>query len=131
MANGGDLSSLDYDAMMSILDLNLSLFLLLLSFAIGLVVVFLVVKYIHKQTLRSLTTSRAKIDWSRFWFAFVFWGIISSGFILLDYVMTPEDYVYNFKDILTVQIYNVRCLQIVNAICFKYCYAVLSIATQS
>ena len=82
MANGGDLSSLDYDAMMSILDLNLSLFLLLLSFAIGLVVVFLVVKYIHKQTLRSLTTSRAKIDWSRFWFAFLIWGVTTACFIL-------------------------------------------------
>jgi membrane protease YdiL (CAAX protease family) len=99
MANGGDLSSLDYDAMMSILDLNLSLFLLLLSFAIGLVVVFLVVKYIHKQTLRSLTTSRAKIDWSRFWFAFLIWGVTTACFILLEYYSSPENYTFNFKPI--------------------------------
>jgi len=99
MANGGDLSSLDYDAMMSILDLNLSLFLLLLSFAIGLVVVFLVVKYIHKQTLRSLTTSRAKIDWSRFWFAFIIWGVTTACFILLEYYSSPENYTFNFKPI--------------------------------
>jgi membrane protease YdiL (CAAX protease family) len=99
MANGGDLSSLDYDAMMSILDLNLSLFLLLLSFAIGLVVVFLVVKYIHKQTLRSLTTSRAKIDWSRFWFAFLIWGVTTACFILLEYYSSTENYTFNFKPI--------------------------------
>ena len=99
MANGEDLSSLDYDAMMSILDLNLSLFLLLLSFAIGLVVVFLVVKYIHKQTLRSLTTSRAKIDWSRFWFAFLIWGVTTACFILLEYYFSPENYTFNFKPI--------------------------------
>lgn len=99
MANGGDLSSLDYDAIMSILDLNLSLFLLLLSFAIGLVVVFLVVKYIHKQTLRSLTTSRAKIDWSRFWFAFLIWGVTTACFILLEYYSSPENYTFNFKPI--------------------------------
>lgn len=99
MANGEDLSSLDYDAMMSILDLNLSLFLLLLSFAIGLVVVFLVVKYIHKQTLRSLTTSRAKIDWSRFWFAFLIWGVTTACFILLEYYSSPENYTFNFKPI--------------------------------
>lgn len=99
MANGGDLSSLDYDAMMSILDLNLSLFLLLLSFAIGLVVVFLVVRYIHKQTLRSLTTSRAKIDWSRFWFAFLIWGVTTACFILLEYYSSPENYTFNFKPI--------------------------------
>ena len=99
MANGGDLSSLDYDAMMSILDLNLSLFLLLLSFAIGLVVVFLVVKYIHKQTLRSLTTSRAKIDWSRFWFAFLIWGVTTACFVLLEYYSSPENFTFNFKPI--------------------------------
>ena len=99
MANGGDLSSLDYDAMMSILDLNLSLFLLLLSFAIGLVVVFLVVKYIHKQTLISLTTSRAKIDWSRFCFAFLIWGSTTACFILLEYYSSPENYTFNFKPI--------------------------------
>ena len=99
MANGEDLSSLDYDAMMSILDLNLSLFLLLLSFAIGLVVVFLVAKYIHKQTLRSLTTSRAKIDWSRFWFAFLIWGVTTACFILLEYYSSPENYTFNFKPI--------------------------------
>lgn len=99
MANGGDLSSLDYDAMMSILDLNLTLFLLLLSYAIGLVVVFLVVRYIHKQTLRSLTTSRAKIDWSRFWFAFLIWGVTTACFILLEYYSSPENYTFNFKPI--------------------------------
>ena len=99
MANGGDLSSLDYDAMMSILDLNLSLFLLLLSFAVGLVVVFLVVKYIHKQTLRSLTTSRVKIDWNRFWFAFLVWGVTTACFILLEYYSSPENYTFNFKPI--------------------------------
>ena len=99
MANGGDLSSLDYGAMMSILDLNLSLFLLLFSFAIGLVVVFLVVKYIHKQTLRSLTTSRVKIDWNRFWFAFLVWGLTTACLILLEYYSSPENYTFNFKPI--------------------------------
>ena len=99
IANGGDLSSLDYDAMMSILDLNLSLFLLLFSFAVGLVVVFLVVKYIHKQTLRSLTTSRVKIDWNRFWFAFLVWGVTTCVFILLEYYSSPENYTFNFKPI--------------------------------
>lgn len=69
----------------------------LFPLAAGLGLLFLWVKYIHKQSIKSLTTSRSKIDWKRFWFAFVFWGIISSGFIVLDYYMTPEDYVFNFK----------------------------------
>jgi membrane protease YdiL (CAAX protease family) len=69
----------------------------LLSFAAGLLGIFFVVKTLHKQSIRSLTTSRLKIDWKRFWFAFLFWGIISSGLVLIDHYMSPENYVFNFK----------------------------------
>mgnify|MGYP000350849835 CR=1 FL=1 len=65
--------------------------------AAGLVLLLLWVKYIHKQSIRSLTTSRKKVDWKRIWFAFFLWGIISSGFIFIDYYLAPEDYIYNFK----------------------------------
>jgi membrane protease YdiL (CAAX protease family) len=99
MANSNDLLAIDYNSMMSILDLNLSLFLILFSFAVGLVVLFLVVKYIHKQSLISLTTSRFSIDWSRFWFAFLVWGGTTFSFILLEYFLTPEDFSFNFKPI--------------------------------
>ena len=97
ISNGDSLQNLDEEAMLSMLEPNLNLFLMLLSFAAGLLGVILVAKYLHKQTLRHLTTSRPKIDWKRFWFAFIFWGIVSSGLVLLDYFLTPEDYVLNFK----------------------------------
>ena len=70
---------------------------MLLSFAIGLVGLFMVAKYLHRQSLIQLTTSRPKIDWNRFWFIFILWGIISSSFVLIDYVTSPEDYVINFQ----------------------------------
>ena len=85
------------DRMMTILEPNLSLFLLLISFAAAMLVLILVVKFLHKQTMRSVGTSRKKLDWKRIWFAFFFWGILSTGLVLLDYYMTPEDYVYNFE----------------------------------
>jgi membrane protease YdiL (CAAX protease family) len=65
--------------------------------AIGLFLLLFWVKYIHKQSLTSLTTSRAKIDWKRIFFAFFFWGIVSSGLILIDYYNNPEGYVWNFN----------------------------------
>ncbi len=99
VADGGNLSAMDTASMMSILDSNLNLFLMLLSFAVGLAAVFLVAKYIHKQTLRSLTTSRVSIDWSRFWFAFLIWGVTTACFILLEYYASPENYTFNFKPI--------------------------------
>ncbi len=94
---GLDLQKLDMSQTMGLLDSNLNLFLMLLSFAAGLLGIFFVVKTLHKQSIKSLTTSRSKIDWRRFWFAFLFWGIISSGLVLVDYYMSPENYVFNFK----------------------------------
>jgi len=70
---------------------------MLLPLAIGLVMLLLWVKYIHKQTITSLTTSRKKIDWKRVLFAFMFWGLVSSGLVFFDYYMNPEGYVDNFN----------------------------------
>ena len=95
--NGDGLQGLDEAKMMSLLEPNLNLFLMLLSFAIGLVGLLLVVKYLHNQSFTQLTTARKKIDWKRFWFIFILWGIVSSSFVLLDYFLTPEDYVWNFN----------------------------------
>ena len=35
-------------------------------------------------------------DGKRVFFSFFFWGIISSAMVILDYQLTPEDYVWNF-----------------------------------
>lgn len=84
--------------MIDILGSNLFLFLMLLSFAAGLVGVVLSAKVLHNLSFLQLTTSRKKIDWKRFWFIFILWGIVSSSFVLVDYFyFTPEDYVLNFK----------------------------------
>ncbi|MCR8668148.1 CPBP family glutamic-type intramembrane protease [Aestuariibaculum sp. M13] len=95
--DGENPSGLDQSAMMSYLEPNLNLFLMLLSFAVGLAALLLVAKYLHKQSFTELTTSRKQIDWKRFWFIFLFWGIISSGLVVADYYMTPEHYQLNFQ----------------------------------
>ena len=95
--SGVDLQKLESSEAMRLLESNLNLFLLLLSYAAGFLAVLFVVKTLHKQSIRSLTTSRTKIDWKRFWFAFLFWGIISSGLVLVDHYTYPENYVFNFE----------------------------------
>lgn len=55
------------------------------------------VKFIHRQSLRSFTTSRKKIDWSRVFFSFGLWALISSGLTALAYFSAPENFVINFK----------------------------------
>lgn len=84
------------ESMLRYLDLNLSLFLLLLSFAIGLLALILVVKNLHHQKVREVVTSRPKIDWSRFFFAFGIWAIFSIITTLIAYFIEPESYVIQF-----------------------------------
>ena len=83
--------------MSNLLGSNLFLFLILLSFAFGLAGIFLTSKLLHKQSIKNLTTARKKVDWKRFWFVFILWGVISSSFVLIDYYMSPDDYQFNFK----------------------------------
>lgn len=95
--NGDSIFSMTEKELMTVLEPNLNLFLMLLSFAFALFALFFVVKYLHKQSITEVTTARKKIDWKRIWFAFFFWGIISSGMVLLDYYLAPEGYVWNFN----------------------------------
>lgn len=98
LEDGKSIFEMDEVTMMTILEPNLSLFLMLLSFAIGFVGIVIVIKYLHKQTFTQLTTSRTKIDWKRFLFAFLLWGFLSTSLVLIDYFfVNTENYIVNFK----------------------------------
>ncbi|MFD2823745.1 CPBP family intramembrane glutamic endopeptidase [Lacinutrix iliipiscaria] len=87
----------DVKYLMSLFESNENLIYMLLPFAGGLLFLILTAKWLHNQSFTHLTTSRQKIDWKRFWFVFFFWGIISSGLVLLDYYLSPDEYVINFN----------------------------------
>lgn len=78
---------------------NLFLLLNLIPFAVLLVFLFLFVKFLHERSITSLTTSRAKIDWKRIFYAFGLWLSISVAFLVIGYLMAPENMVWNFKPI--------------------------------
>ena len=98
IGDGGSMADLQEDPniLMTILDPNMTLFLTLLSFAIGLLALVLWVKYVHKQPMLSLTTSRKKVDWGRVFFGFGLIAVTTIVFTLLDYYNRPEDYVMQF-----------------------------------
>jgi membrane protease YdiL (CAAX protease family) len=85
------------DVVMKVLQSNLTLFLVLLSFVFALAGVFFVIKYLHHQTLLSLTTAREKIDWKRFFFSFFLWVSFSILTFFWLYFSAPENFVLNFK----------------------------------
>ena len=109
-----DMSSIQEDpyALMSLIDSNLNLFLMLLSFAIGLLALLFVVKFIHKQTINSLTTSRKKIDWRRFWFSFILWGFVTVIFIVIEFLSSPENYVLNFDLIPFLVLFSIAVIMV-------------------
>jgi len=70
---------------------------MLVPFVVGITMLFLWVKYIHKQTITSLTTSRRRIDWKRILFSFLLWATITVVVTGIDMYFSPEDYVFNFR----------------------------------
>lgn len=81
------------------MDSSLFLFLMIFTFMIGLLVLFLCVKYMHKKKFVAIVTSREKIDWKRVSYAFFLWGIISVVAIFIGMYLSPDNYVWNFKPI--------------------------------
>ena len=76
---------------------NLTLFLVLLPFAVVLPFVYLVVTRLHNQSILSLITARNRVDYKKIFFSFMLWGSVSALMVFLDYWMSPEDFIWNFK----------------------------------
>jgi len=89
----------DSNDLMKVLDSNLTLFLIMLSFAFAIGGIYLVVKYLHRKSLLSIVSTRRKMDWSRFWFSFLIWALFTVFSTIVMYFMAPEDFVMNFKPI--------------------------------
>ncbi len=71
----------------------------MIPFVFGLILLFVWVKYLHKQTILSLTTSRNKVDWSRIFFSFFVWSLFTVASTLVLYYTNPADFQLNFKPI--------------------------------
>ncbi len=102
----------DNDGVLKVFEPNLTLFLVMISFAFAFAGVYLVVKYLHNQTLLSVTTSRKKVDWNRILFSFVIWAIFSVLSFWAIYLKDPENFVWNFKLIPFLILVAIGCLLI-------------------
>ncbi|MBA2744660.1 MAG: CPBP family intramembrane metalloprotease, partial [Flavisolibacter sp.] len=61
--------------------------------------IYMVVRFFHKQSFRSVTTARTKVDWNRIFFSFCIWAVISIAATMVSYFLMPEDFVWNFKPV--------------------------------
>ncbi|ARV06319.1 abortive phage infection protein [Polaribacter sp. SA4-10] len=96
----GEFTKASADSFMTLgINSNLFLFLMVLMFFLGLIFLFIGVKYVHKRAITSLVTSRKTIDWKRFWFGFITWGVLAFVMIVLGILLSPEDFIWNFKPV--------------------------------
>jgi membrane protease YdiL (CAAX protease family) len=71
----------------------------MLPLVIFLIILLLWVKFINKQSIRSLTTSRRKVDWKRIFFSFGLWALLTIAMTAAAYFMNPENFEINFKPV--------------------------------
>lgn len=90
----GDMPT-DMGSMSTMLGSNLFLFLVLLTFVVGFISVYVTVRFLHQQAFLTVITTRKSVDWKRVVFSFGLWAVISVFFICLDIYLFPEDYVLN------------------------------------
>jgi len=94
---GKEVIPTDNAAVMKIFEPNLTLFLVMISFAFAFAGIYYVLKYLHHQTLLSVTTSRKKVDWKRIWFSFFLWSFFTILSFAVVYFTSPENFIWNFK----------------------------------
>ncbi|WPR70533.1 CPBP family intramembrane glutamic endopeptidase [Flavobacterium sp. NG2] len=94
--NGRKYPSDNYE-LMHFFEPNLTLFLILIPSLFTLVGIYFIVKFVHRQSLLSVTTARKSIDWKRVVFSFVIWSLFTIGITLLTYFLNPENYEINFN----------------------------------
>jgi len=87
----------DNAAVMKIFEPNLTLFLVMISFAFAFAGIYFVLKYLHHQTLLSVTTSRKTVDWKRIFFSFFLWSFFTILSFVVVYLNAPENFIWNFK----------------------------------
>lgn len=80
---------------------NKNIFLIenLMPFAVLLVLLIVFVKFVHLRPFTSVVTSRSKVDWSRFFYGFVTWFLMTVFFLFIGYLLAPEEFVWNFKPV--------------------------------
>ena len=76
---------------------NIGLALFLLTFAFGCLGLYLTIKFIHNQSIKSLTTSRDKIDYSRIFYSFFLVVGITVLFMPIHLFLSPDEYELTFN----------------------------------
>jgi len=79
------------------IDQNLGLVLMLIPFVLGLVIVALMFKPLHKRTFSEVINGTKKIRWNKFFFATLIWAALMGIYLLVDYNLNPSNFEMNLN----------------------------------
>lgn len=100
---------------------NIILLLMAVGYIITNFILFVVVKYLHKQTWQSVISARPKIDWKRILFAFGVSALLWIAIHALGIYLMPEDQKLNFR-LVPFMIYLVVAIIMASISCFAEQY---------
>ena len=95
--DAGPISQDEIGSLMFGLNTHLALFLMLLSFAVALLALYVGVKYIHQKRFTDVLTGRMYLDWGRVLFSFGFWFVLALIIEFVVYLNMPETYTWQFE----------------------------------
>ena len=79
------------------MDQNLTILLLLLSFVVGLVFLWIGVRFIHKKPFEAIINPSLKINWKKIFFGFGLWMLLTIVLELVFYFLQPDIYSFQFQ----------------------------------
>lgn len=78
------------------IDPNLGLFLMILPFLAGLIILLVLIRSFHKRSITDSLTGRKQFDFNRFWFGIITWLILWTILFIVHYFLEPENFELNY-----------------------------------
>jgi len=91
------LTKMDFNTMG--IDLNLTFACILFGFAVFFITAIFCIKLIHGRSWQQVINGTSKVRWSRFFFGFIVWGVISLVMFAVSYMMEPEALRFRFEPV--------------------------------
>ena len=95
LKSGGDFTSADLSQ--AGIDKNLMFALMLIPFIVSLLIFAKLIRPLHGQKFKAVINGTDNIRWDRFFYSFTVWFIILAAYLLTDFLLNGDNYIFNFS----------------------------------
>ncbi|SHJ41951.1 hypothetical protein SAMN05444280_1192 [Tangfeifania diversioriginum] len=79
------------------IDPNVGLVLMVIPFITSLIIGILLVKGFHRRNYKEVINGGRSIRWNRVWLGVIVWGVLIGGYMLVDYLISPDNFIVQFN----------------------------------